>query len=249
MASKLPSVRRTAGQSIRDEKERLLDNRLLPFYFTCVFAWILWGWEAFKAQTNQPPQPKLLLCFAIVVTGVAAIIVGRLFRRFRNLNRGERGEMKVAELLEELRSWGYQPFHDLARDGYNIDHVVVGPAGVFVIETKFRSGRGTINFRNGEGLLVNGAPDKSERDPVAQARGNAAEVRKMIKEDCKLDVWSTAVVVFVGDWKVKETWKTTDARVVSQSQLLRYFEQQDQPLLTRSELKLIASHLERSVKG
>src|SRR5438876_69039 len=152
MASTVPKVRRTAGQSIRDEKERLTDNRLVPYFLLFVFAWVLWGLEEFKAFTHQPPQPNLLLCLAIVATGVAAVGVGRLFRRFRNLNRGERGEMKVAEVLDELRSLGYRPFHDLLGTGYNIDHVIVGPAGVFVIETKFRGGYGEIEFTNGDGL-------------------------------------------------------------------------------------------------
>jgi hypothetical protein len=59
----------------------------------------------------------------------------------------------------------------------------------------------------------------------------------------------TALVVFVGEWKVKESWQTTDARVLSHSQLPRYFQRQDQPELTRSEIQLIAPHLERSAKG
>jgi len=169
--------------------------------------------------------------------------------RARNLVRGERGELKVAEALEELRVAGYRVFHDIRRDGFNIDHVVVGPAGVFAIETKFCSGCGVINFRNGQGLFVNNQPWQGVRDPVTQARGNAAEIRKLIKENCTVNVMVTALVVFVGEWRVNEKWQTTDARVVSESQLLRYFEQQDQPQLTRSEIKLVASHLERSAKS
>src|SRR5438067_4669796 len=156
MASEILNVRRLAGQSNRDQKEALTDNRLIPLYFTCVFAWLLWGWEEFKAAGHQPPSPKILLWLAILLTAVAAVILGRLFRKFRNLNRGEHGEVKVAEALEELRFLGYKPFHSLSRDRYDIDHVIVGPAGLFVVETKFRSGYGEIEFRNGDGLFVGG---------------------------------------------------------------------------------------------
>lgn len=144
---------------------------------------------------------------------------------------------------------GYRVFHDLRRDRFNVDHVVVGASGVYAIETKFRSGYGTINFRNGEGLFVNDQPWQGDRDPVAQARGSAAEIHKLIKDNCEVNVTVTALVVFVGEWKVKEKWQTTDARVVSESQLLRYFARQDQPELTRNEIRLIASHLERSAKA
>ena len=108
---------------------------------------------------------------------------------------------------------------------------------------------GQIEFRNREGLFINGQPYSGERDPVTQARGNAAEVRKLIKENCQIHQPVTAVVVFVGDWKVKEKCATADARVISESQLLRYFERQDQPELLPREIKLIASHLERSAKA
>jgi Nuclease-related domain len=246
VASTVPKVRRTAGQSIRDEKERLTDNRLVPYYFSCVFAWAVWALEEFKARTHEPPHPKLLLCLAIIVTGVAAIAFGRLFRKFRHLNRGERGETKVAEVLDELRSSGYRPVHDLVGTGYNIDHVIVGPAGVFVIETKFRGGYGEVEFRNGDGLFIGGR--KEEKDPLHQARSNAGEVNRLLKEHCGKYFWVTPLVVFVGDWKIKNRWRETNGRLFSTDQLVRYFEGQ-QPELTRSEIKLIASHLERSVKS
>ena len=63
-----------------------------------------------------------------------------------------------------------------------------------------------------------------------------------------MNVWVQALVVFVGDWKIKNRWRETNGRVFSTDQLVRYFEEH-QPELTRSEIKLIASHLERSVKS
>ncbi len=91
------------------------------------------------------------------------------------LNRGELGERKVAEALEDLSSSVYRVYYDLRRDRFNVDHVVVGASAVYAIETKFRSGYGTINFRNGEGLFVNNQPWQGDRDPVPQARGSAAK--------------------------------------------------------------------------
>jgi hypothetical protein len=167
-------------------------------------------------------------------------------RKVVQLNRGERGELRVAEVLDDLRSSGYRAFHDLVQEGFNIDHVVVGPAGVFAIETKFRSGSGEITFRNGEGLFVGGFPD--ERDCLKQARGNAREMNQLIKETCQLDIWVKPVVVFVDDWKVKDDWRNTDARVFTTDTLGRHIVNQ-QPRLTGKEIELIASHLKRSAKS
>ncbi len=38
----LPPVRRLAGQSLRDERERLIDDRLAPLYFATVSLWAMW---------------------------------------------------------------------------------------------------------------------------------------------------------------------------------------------------------------
>jgi hypothetical protein len=166
----------------------------------------------------------------------------RLIPRMRNLNRGERGELKVAEALDQLRAYGYTPIHDVVGKNFNIDHVLVGPAGVFAVETKFRSGRGQIEFRNGEGLFVDGRAE--EKDCLAQATGNAAEVRKLIREHCGINRWVKALVVFVGDWRVKNNWRDTDIRVLTPDKIATYIREL-QPELKRSEIDLIGSHLKR----
>jgi hypothetical protein len=237
--------RRLPGQSIRDQKEKLTDNRLIPYYFATVFAWLLWAWESYKARMHLPPKPRLLLFLAVAATGLTIIVFGRLYKRFRNLNRGERGELRVAEALDELRAYGYRPVHDIVGKNSNIDHVLVGPAGVFAIETKFRTGTGVISFRDGEGLFVGGFPE--EKDCLKQARGNAAHVNRLIQQSCGRWEWVKPIVVFVGDWRVTDDWGDTDARVFTPDRLVRYIINQ-QPELKRSEIELIASHLERTAK-
>ena len=77
----------------------------------------------------------------------AALVGWRL--RFRPSNqarawqRGARGERLTARLLDRLGRDGYQVFHDLAMPGSpaNVDHLVVGPSGVFVIDSKQWTGQ------------------------------------------------------------------------------------------------------------
>lgn len=242
----LPKVLRLAGQSIRDEKERLFEDRLMPYFWITGSLWLTCAIEFAHSWTKQPPLPRFWLCLAIAATGFSWIGFRRLLPIFRHLNRGERGELRVAEVLDELRGFGYRTFHDLSCDGYNIDHVIVGPAGVFAVETKFRSGRGEIEFRNGEGLFIGEFPE--EKDSLKQARGNAATVNRIIKENCEFDEWVWPLVVFVGEWRVKNDWQTTDARVFTTDTLANHIVNL-QPRLKGSEIKLIASHLERSAKN
>jgi Nuclease-related domain len=52
--------------------------------------------------------------------------------------RGADGERRTARLLDRLTCEGYVVFHDLALPGspVNVDHLVIGPTGVFVIDSK-----------------------------------------------------------------------------------------------------------------
>lgn len=76
-------------------------------------------------------------------------VVGAMYALYRfadregkstaNWIRGARSEAAVGETLDELRGDGFTVIHDLEQAGEgNIDHVVSGPTGVFLIETKHR---------------------------------------------------------------------------------------------------------------
>src|SRR5262249_42395187 len=76
---------------------------------------------------------------AFAITAVSA--VAKAHRSLRRITKGIRGETAVAELLRSLPN-NYFLFNDVVLPGHpgNIDHVVVGPCGVLVIETKNMSG-------------------------------------------------------------------------------------------------------------
>jgi hypothetical protein len=98
----------------------------------------------------------------LVALGVATLallislilVVRRLVNgidRWRNTWLGFYGERVVAESLEELKPQGFRIFHDVpagdAKNPFNIDHVIVGPSGVFAVETKTRrKGRARAGF-------------------------------------------------------------------------------------------------------
>jgi nuclease-like protein len=73
---------------------------------------------------------------------VAALVAWRLrFRpseQARTWQRGAAGERQTARLLDRLTRDGYVIFHDLAVPGShaNVDHLVIGPTGLFVIDSK-----------------------------------------------------------------------------------------------------------------
>jgi hypothetical protein len=79
------------------------------------------------------------LALATIATSLGAdrhldrVLTGRM--------QGVVGEERVGGILEDLRAEGWLAVHDVATGRGNVDHVVVGPGGLFTVETKSRRGR------------------------------------------------------------------------------------------------------------
>lgn len=97
-------------------------------------------------------------------------------RHVERFYKGARGEEKVAGILEGLPSH-YHVFNDFDAMGHHIDHVVVGPAGVFSIETKFWSER--VSIEDGHILVGGRLPS---RPPLFQTRREAQFVRQELEK-------------------------------------------------------------------
>jgi len=65
-------------------------------------------------------------------------------------DRGATGEEHVGALLEDLRGQGWSVIHDLSFGHGNVDHILIGPAGVFTIETKSHPGPVRVARLHGE---------------------------------------------------------------------------------------------------
>ena len=105
--------------------------------------------------------------FGAVLFAVAAVFTfwtgTRGLRRVERFFKGARGEEKVAGVLAGLPD-GFHVFNDFKAGSAFVDHVVLGPTGVFSIETKCWSGEVTVEEGS---VLVNGR--LPSRDPIPQA--------------------------------------------------------------------------------
>jgi hypothetical protein len=74
--------------------------------------------------------------------------------------RGAAGEIVTAAMLEALPRARWVVLHDLALPGSraNVDHLVIGPTGIWVVDTKAYRARVTVRWRQ---VLVAGAPVKT----------------------------------------------------------------------------------------
>jgi hypothetical protein len=130
--------------------------------------------------------PLSLLALAPVVLLGRATVLGGLLDPI-SLRSGIRGEERVASILAQLESDGFEVLHDLDTGHGNADHVLVGPTGVFVIETKDWGGR---FYRRGGRLMIN---DRAADQVVGQVTAAALAIRALL-ERAGIDIRVQAVV-------------------------------------------------------
>jgi hypothetical protein len=142
--------RRIAGQSVlsdfNDKSADLFGYLImLTMFFNYPFIYV----GANKLLGSEKEISWLIipiLALAIIYILVKTI---RTTKYRNNLRLGLEAEWFVSSELYDIEATGYKVFHDIQCDKFNIDHLVVGPNGVFAIETKGR--RKPTNSKTKEG--------------------------------------------------------------------------------------------------
>ncbi len=169
----------------------------------------------------------LALCFFVsLLAGVVVLTLSLLgacwglFRGIRLVERffkGARGEERVAGILRSLPPT-YHVFNDFIAGRNHVDHVVVGPAGVFAVETKFW--KGAVTIEDGHILLDGRLPSRS---PLSQAVREAEQVRTAL---ATLG-WTgpvTPVLTFASDTFTAHAAELQGAVVINSCELKKSFE-------------------------
>jgi hypothetical protein len=151
----------------------------------------------------------------------------------RAWRKGARGERVSGWLLGRLPS-GWHVFHDIpvGQRGANIDHVVVGPAGVLTVNTKNLKGKVWLAPRT---LLVNG----HKTDYLPKAAQEAARASKLLEAALGHPVSVKGVLsIIADDWTFKE--KPSDVHVGTPREVNRWLLDQS-PSLSPREVNEIAA--------
>jgi hypothetical protein len=160
---------------------------------------------------------KILLTFRVGFFEEAVLLVSLLplvafyyfLHRYRVYRGGWEGEKLVAKLLSATLSDEYYLINGVHfRGGGDIDHIILGPNGVFAVETKNWSGRITCNGddwqRQGR-RHVSGSPSR-------QAKNNAAKIKRTLDASATLrplNIWVEAILVFTNSHTDLHTYNPT----------------------------------------
>jgi len=148
----------------------------------------------------------------------------KLLSERRDLRLGLDGELATAEELNQLMRYGYYVFHDFPADHFNIDHVVIGPAGVFAVETKTRS-KGIMRGKQGAMVIFENSqlkfPNYQESESIQQAKDESKWLAQFLGKSVGRPV-AVKPVLALPDWLVERRTKDANIMVINPKEAVGY---------------------------
>ncbi len=242
------SLRRNVQQMDEEFVFHLLRAASIPLVAAGV---ALWGLS--RVVPHASLTFGLSICAGVLL--VCAIATGcwlwsKVAER-RNYLLGYLGERTVGEALLPLVALKYHAFHDVPAEAsgrkFNLDHVVVGPTGVFLIETKTRrKGRARPGFKDhevgydGQKLIW---PWAEDRHGLEQAEAEARWLADWLNKLTGFGISVRPILALPG-WYVKATAVGT-VTVVNAKGLTSAIKGRGVVVLSDAQVDLLARQLDQ----
>jgi hypothetical protein len=197
-------TRRTAGQYARATVRRLSLRTLVTLGALAVATALLGRTFGLHAKLFLASEVALLASMFVISRYVLPLVERR--------DRGARGEEHVGGLLDDLCEDRWLVIHDASLGRGNVDHILIGPPGIFTIETKSHPGPVRVGRVHGETL----SQAQAQRRAIERVTGEQVE----------------PLVVFSRAWVDRPLARRKGVRVVPARMLVGYLRKLDRRLST-----------------
>lgn len=247
-------IRRRAGQSAAEKRDALLETAAERAVFPVATILIVIVMELVRrVGGGQTPLTMFFVLLGLSIAYAAWQLV-RTRREVRMWTLGEQGERYVGQILDrEMPAHGYRVYHDLQvrKKGrmMNIDHLLVGPNGVFLIEDKTWSkperGQSVIKC-DGKVVFRN---DVAYRKPVVEAFALAKEANAYLHSLTGRSYPVKPVLVFVGWYNQAENRHDSPLLVLSEKVLASFLPRhRPQTIPSEGDIRLLVAKLDAAVE-
>ena len=239
-------------KTIESEREKFNETFLLmivagPFVFSVLAA----QWLFSESKINVISVVAFII-FLLFVTVWGSKKLLAYAKRLQALKLGYECELATGQELDQLMKFGFHVFHDVPAEGFNIDHLIVGPTGVFAVETKGRSKPKTeaggekssyrVVYENG----VLQFPTWQETEPLEQAKRQSQWVSKWLSNACGIQVNSSPVVIFPG-WYIERKTRP-EVPILALGGMSNFFIKYQVQPLQEAQIKQVVYQVEQKVK-
>ena len=181
--------------------------------------------ECLRLQATVPPNNAMQRFFGVSPLG----------REAEPWYVGALGELEVARRLSILGP-GWYVLHSVpvGTGSSDLDHVLIGPAGVFTINTKHHRGQNV--WVGGRRILVNG----QRTEHLRNAKYEAKRTSKLLSVAARALIDADPIIAIVGAKRMTVRERPTDVAVLRDSELVRWL--QRHPItLTSDQVQEIAA--------
>ncbi len=180
---------RAPGEYLQKRIMKLDDDINETLTFLIITPLVVFAMYTAQLQFSTTPPSLLveIMCFIAVIVVIFSLAnkLSRLLQDRLNYQLGLDAERAVGQELNLLMLHGFHVFHDFPEKRNNIDHIVIGPSGVFAVETKGRTKpdkkRGkkdaTVIYKQGQLIFPDNIYDV---DYAKQAKKQAASLSKWL---------------------------------------------------------------------
>jgi len=160
-------------------------------------------------------------------------------------------EKEVQDFLRKNLTEEYHIFENIFTGYGDIDAIVVGPTGIYMIEVKSNSGVITANAKGYLSIIDGDTPNKNYRD---QVKKELSQVKLYIDINTGLNCWVNTVLVFpfgsvMKDLNLTSEYDNLVLPVVDKKDLLKYIYGKNQAKLAPEQINKISKALEEWQKG
>jgi hypothetical protein len=201
-------TRRTPGQYARATVLRLRMRTLVTLGTLAVATALLGRTFGLQNKAFLASEVALLVSMFVISRYVLPLVERR--------DRGATGEEQVGGLLDQMSERGWLVIHDATLGRGNVDHILIGPPGIFTVETK--SHPGPVRVARLHGAMLSQA--QAQRKTIERVTGVEVE----------------PLIVFSRAWVDRPLARRKGVRVVPARMLLRYLGKQP-ARLSREEIE------------
>jgi hypothetical protein len=248
---------RMPGETLMEKNRQFWEEDALTGLSAVAALPLLLGTLPLFATAKLGDNARLAAGFAGLALFVASFALGvrwyvRKVVAANDRSLGYFGERMVAEHLEPLKREGWFVFHDVPAEQngakFNLDHVAVGPQGIFAIETKTRrKGKAWPGFEDhrvafdGRKLIW---PWGEDTHGLEQVERNALWLTEALRQDTGDRFHVTPILTLPGWWV--DTKPARDSRLarVTNPKGLSKFLPSGPAILTEKQIGIVAAKLE-----
>jgi len=242
-------VRRPAGETLRLKLE-CLEEQLTELTMGLVLFPMMMALVLFALHPIDIFTPVFFFFFSAASSVFFGFRLYNVIRTKANYQLGYEGERFVGEELSRLIALGFEIYHDVPFDGFNIDHVLVGPRGVFIVETKSRrkpvDETGEKKFRVGFDGKYLQWPWGADNYGIEQAKNNAKTLSGWLSSAAGESVWTTPILTLPG-WMVDRKVPSDSLFVLNPKEIYGVCSSQAEKL-TEPQIKRICHQLDQKCR-